>query len=101
MAILLTNSVAASGLDVTIEMLKHNHSSLDAIESGIRLVESDPEAGWVGYGGHPNLLGVVELDAGIMDGSNLNAGAVGALAGYKHPIQLQERLWKDFLMFFL
>ena len=51
MAILLTNSVAASGLDVTIEMLKHNHSSLDAIESGIRLVESDPEAGWVGYGG--------------------------------------------------
>ena len=70
MAILLTNSVAASGLDVTIEMLKHNHSSLDAIESGIRLVESDPEAGWVGYGGHPNLLGVVELDAGIMDGSN-------------------------------
>ena len=48
MAILLTNSVAASGLDVTIEMLKHNHSSLDAIESGNRLVESDTEEGWVG-----------------------------------------------------
>ena len=102
MAILLTNSVAASGLDVTIEMLKHNHSSLDAIESGIRLVESDPEAGWVGYGGHPNLLGVVELDAGIMDGSNLNAGAVGALAGYKHPIsvarKVMERLPNVFLV---
>ena len=46
MAILLTNSVAVSGLNVTIEKLKLNYSSIDAIESGIRIVESDPKAGW-------------------------------------------------------
>jgi len=88
MAVLLTNSVATNGINKTVQMLNQNVSSLDAIESGIRLVESDPEAGWVGYGGHPNLLGTVELDAGIMDGLTLNAGAVGALSGYLHPISV-------------
>ena len=47
MAVLLTNSVATNGINKTVQMLNQNVSSLDAIESGIRLVESDPEAGWV------------------------------------------------------
>lgn len=46
MAVLLTNSVATNGINKTVQMLNQNVSSLDAIESGIRLVESDPEAGW-------------------------------------------------------
>ena len=45
MAVLLTNSVATNGINKTVQMLNQNVSSLDAIESGIRLVESDPEAG--------------------------------------------------------
>ena len=102
MSVLLANSVATSGLDKTISLLKNNSTSLDAIEAGIRLVESDPNAGWVGYGGHPNLLGIVELDAGIMDGKYLSAGAVGALSGYAHPIsvarKVMERLPHVFLV---
>ena len=49
MAVLLTNSVATNGINKTVQMLNQNVSSLDAIESGIRLVESDPEAGvgWI------------------------------------------------------
>ena len=92
MAVLLTNSVGVSGHEKAIEILKNGNSSLDAIEAGIRLVESDPNAGWVGYGGHPNLLGIMELDAGIMDGSNLHAGAIGALSGYAHPISVAKEL---------
>lgn len=92
MAIILANSVAAAGIHKTVQELRQNKSSLDAIESGIRLVESDPEAGWVGYGGYPNLLGTVELDAGIMDGATLQAGAVGALAGYLHPISVARKV---------
>lgn len=92
MAVLLTNSIAVSGISVTVDLLRRNASSLDAIESGIRLVESDPRAGWVGYGGHPNLLGNVELDAGIMDGMTLKAGAVGALSGYLHPISVARKV---------
>jgi len=92
MAVILANSVAVAGIYKTVQELKQNKSSLDAIESGIRLVESDPEAGWVGYGGHPNILGTVELDAGIIDGMTLRAGAVGALSGYLHPISVARKV---------
>ena len=51
-----------------------------------RFVEDDPDDHTVGYAGYPNLLGEVELDASIMDGTTRQAGAVGALAGYRHPI---------------
>ena len=88
MSVLLANSIALSGLSSTIDSLKKFESSIDSVEKGIRLVESDPEAGWVGFGGAPNMLGEVELDAGIMDGKSLNAGAVGALKGYLHPISV-------------
>lgn len=57
MAVLLTNSVATNGINKTVQMLNQNVSSLDAIESGIRLVESDPEAGWVGNEAIPICLG--------------------------------------------
>ncbi len=92
MAIVLANSVAGAGIYKAVQALKQNKSSLDAIEYGIRMVESDPEAGWVGYGGHPNMLGTVELDAGIMDGMTLGAGAVGALSGYLHPISVARKV---------
>ncbi len=95
MAVLLTNSIAIAGHEKTISMLKNGSSSLDAIEEGIKLVESDPGAGWVGYGGHPNLLGKIELDAGIIDGSNLHAGAVGALSGYSHPISVARKVMEE------
>lgn len=101
MAVLLTNSIATAGIDKTIALLKGNNSSLDAIESGIRLVESDPNAGWVGYGGHPNLLGKVELDAGIIEGASLRAGAVGALSGYSHPISVARKVMEKLPHVFL
>lgn len=95
MAFLLTNSVAVAGHEKTIKLLNEGRSSLDAIESGIRLVESDPEVRWVGFGGLPNVLGKVQLDAGIIDGSNFHAGAVGAISGYAHPISVARKLMDE------
>lgn len=58
---------------------------LDAILAGVRIVELDPEDDSVGYGGLPNALGVVQLDASCMHGPRRRAGAVAALEGVRTP----------------
>ena len=94
--ILVTNNEGTSGAPVTAQLLREGQHALDAIEVGIRLVESDPNVRTVGRGGWANLLGEVELDASIMDGTTLRTAAVGALKDFLHPIsvarQVLERL---------
>ncbi len=80
------------GIREAMRILKAGGSALDAVEAGIRLVEANPEDHSVGLGGYPNLVGEVELDAAIMDGDTLAAGAVGALQGYLHPITVARRV---------
>lgn len=62
-------------------------TSLDAIEQGIMIPESDPNDQSVGYGGLPDRDGRVTLDACIMD-QNGNCGAVMALEFIRHPIAI-------------
>jgi beta-aspartyl-peptidase (threonine type) len=69
-------------------VLRSGGSAVDAIVAGIKLVEANPEDHSVGYSGLPNLLGEVELDASIMEGTGLRAGSVGALHGYQDAIAL-------------
>ena len=90
--IILANSAGKIGMDAAITVLRAGHSALDAVEAGIRPVESDPAERSVGVGGWPNLLGQVELDAAIMDGRTLATGAVGALRGYVHPISVARQV---------
>lgn len=74
------------GIDAAWEILAAGGPALDAVEAGVRLVESNTEDHSVGLGGYPNLVGDVELDASIMEGTTRRAGAVGALSGYRHAI---------------
>jgi len=83
------------GISAAMEVLRNGGSAIDAVEAGIRLVESNPEDNTVGLGGIPNLLGEVELDASIMDGRTLAAGAVGALRGYEHPISIARKVMEE------
>lgn len=67
------------------EILSEGGSALDAVERGANVIEVDPEDTSVGYGGLPNYLGVVQLDASIMDGRTYNAGAVAGIEKIKTP----------------
>jgi len=58
---------------------------LDAVIAGVNICELDPADDSVGYGGLPNALGVVQLDASCMHGPRRRAGAVAALEGIRMP----------------
>ena len=67
------------------DILRKNGSLLDAIELSANVTELDPEDTSVGYGGLPNMNGVVQLDASIMNGSGHNCGSVACIEGIKTP----------------
>ena len=74
------------------ELLAYGGSALDAVEVAVRTVEDNPNVDSVGTGGLPNADGVAELDASIMDGTNLRAGAVTALQMTKNPISVARKV---------
>ena len=48
-----------------------------------------------GTGSTLNSLGKIEMDAAIMEGQSLRAGAVAAVSGIKNPIKLARRVMED------
>lgn len=67
--------------------LQDGKSGLDAVEAAIRLLEDSPLFN-AGKGAVFTADGKNELDASIMDGKTLNAGAVAGLHKVKNPITL-------------
>ncbi|MDP9362955.1 MAG: N(4)-(beta-N-acetylglucosaminyl)-L-asparaginase [Chloroflexota bacterium] len=94
-ALLVASSNGRIGFAAAMDVLREGGSAVDAVVAGIAPVEANPEDHSVGYGGLPNLLGVVELDASLMDGRTLATGAVGALRGYRDAIVLARHVMDD------
>ena len=69
------------------QVLDKGGSSLDAVEAAIRILEDDPLFN-AGRGADFAADGRNELDAAIMDGSSMKAGAVGDVTRTRHPISL-------------
>jgi beta-aspartyl-peptidase (threonine type) len=69
------------------KILNRGGSSLDAVEATIRIMEDSGHTN-SGRGGVYGRDGVPELDAAIMDGHTLAAGAVASLRHVKNPISL-------------
>src|SRR5436853_5227374 len=67
------------------EILKRGGSSLDATEAAVRVLEDDPHFN-AGRGSVFTSAGTNEMDASIMDGKTLKAGAVVRLKPGKNPI---------------
>ncbi|MCA8959340.1 MAG: N(4)-(beta-N-acetylglucosaminyl)-L-asparaginase [Planctomycetes bacterium] len=78
-----------------LQILQVGGTAVDAVELGVSIVESDPKCDSVGYGGLPNAEGVVQLDAAIMNGSSLEAGAVAALERIKNPIRVARKVMEE------
>ena len=82
-----------AGLDRAIQtaaaVLQANGSAVDAVEAGLRVLEDDPLFN-AGKGAVFTAEGKNELDAAIMDGSTLAAGAVAGVTHTKNPISLAK-----------
>lgn len=59
--------------------------AIDVVESAVRVLEDDPHFD-AGRGSRLNRAGEVEMDASIMRGSDLDAGAVAVISGVRHPV---------------
>ncbi len=75
-------------------VLSRGGPAIDAIEAAIVVLEDDPVFD-SGTGAHLNLDGQVELDAIVMDGATLDAGAVAAVHRVKNPILLARRVMES------
>lgn len=69
------------------EILKRCGSSLDATEAAVRVLEDDPHFN-AGKGSVFTSAGTNEMDASIMDGKTVKAGAVASVKHVKNPIGL-------------
>jgi L-asparaginase / beta-aspartyl-peptidase len=74
-------------LKAGLEILQRRGSSLDAAEAAVRVLEDDPLFN-AGKGAVFTSAGTNELDAAIMDGRTLQAGAVASVKRIKNPISL-------------
>jgi N4-(beta-N-acetylglucosaminyl)-L-asparaginase len=79
---------------VSWDILAAGGKSLDAVEEGVRVVESDPNIRTVGMGGYPDRDGIVTLDACIMDYES-NCGSVAFLRDIVNPISVARKVMEE------
>ena len=71
------------------KVLEANGPAVDAVEAGLRVLEDNPLFN-AGKGAVFTAEGKNELDAAIMDGATMNAGAVAGVTRTKNPISLAK-----------
>jgi len=74
-------------LKVGQKILKATDSSLETVLAIIKNMENNPTFD-AGKGSFLNSRGEVEMDAGIMLGDDLSAGAVAGIQNVKNPIEV-------------
>lgn len=74
-------------LEAGYSILENGGSAVDAIEKAVNILEDSPLFN-AGKGSVFTAKGTHEMDAAIMEGKNLNAGAVSLITGIKNPVSL-------------
>src|SRR3954471_22581657 len=78
-------------VEAAAQLLSDSGSCLDAVEAAVRILEDDPTFN-AGYGSTLSSEGDVEMDAAIMEGSELNVGGVASIRGVRHPISVARQV---------
>jgi beta-aspartyl-peptidase (threonine type) len=77
-----------------LKVLRRGGSALDAAQRAIEILEDAPILN-AGTGAALNDRGEVELDASLMEGTDLRAGAVAALSPFRNPIAVARAVLED------
>ena len=81
-------------------LLARGGCALDAVQAAVTVLEDDPLFN-AGRGAVLSADGTVELDAAIMDGSDLRAGAVAQVRHVRNPVRLARAVLDDAAQVFL
>lgn len=81
-------------ITVGMAVLNDGGSAVDAVEAAITILEDDDTFN-AGTGAFLNAAGEIELDASIMDGKTINAGAIAAVQHIKNPIMLARKIMEE------
>ncbi|WP_425439840.1 isoaspartyl peptidase/L-asparaginase family protein [Paraferrimonas sedimenticola] len=84
----------AEAVNAGYAVLEQGGSSLDAVSKAVTILEASPLFN-AGVGAVYTYDGAHELDAAIMDGKTLNAGAVASVRHVKSPIQLARLVMEE------
>ena len=76
-----------SAREAGFEVLKNGGTAIDAVETAVMILEDSPLFN-AGKGSVFTAEGTHEMDAAIMEGKNLEAGAVSLITGIKNPVAL-------------
>lgn len=85
---------AAAALEKALAAGWVERTALQAAITAVRVLEDDPLFN-AGIGATFNAGGFIEHDAGVMEGAGLEAGAVAAIEGVRHPIDLARAVLDD------
>jgi beta-aspartyl-peptidase (threonine type) len=78
-------------IEIGYEILKKGGTSIEAVEKSVTILEDNPLFN-AGKGAVFNHEGEHEMDASIMDGSDLNAGAICCITDFKNPIKVARKV---------
>lgn len=83
-----------AALEAGQRILAAGGTALDAVEAAVVVLEDDPLFN-AGRGSVFTHEGKIEMDAAIMDGKRLRAGAVAAVRNVKNPVRLARKVMEQ------
>jgi L-asparaginase / beta-aspartyl-peptidase len=83
-----------AAVEAAADVLRAGGTAIDAVERAVVMMEDDPSFN-AGTGACLNADGLLELDAALMEGTQLKAGGVCALPPFLHPISIARAVLED------